>query len=41
MELATETLNARSILADWANEQDHWVRAIVTDVIALKSAACM
>jgi len=26
------------LLIDWANEQDHWVRAIVTEVIAVRRA---
>src|SRR6266542_4333552 len=26
------------LLIDWANEQDHWVRAIVTEVIAARRA---
>lgn len=35
----TSAENARSILGEWANQQDHWVCAIATNVIAIKTAS--
>lgn len=39
MSVETPTLKTQSphaILIDWANDQDHWVRALVAEVIANK-----
>ncbi|KAA0252815.1 MAG: hypothetical protein EDX89_16710 [Acidobacteria bacterium] len=32
----TTTLDAKQLLVDWANGQDHWVRAIVGEVLATR-----
>ena len=31
--------NARSLLVEWANQQDHWVRMIVSDVLSTRQQA--